>query len=432
MSFGAGSAIPVGVVTAQTGGAPPILVNTSLPLDVTPPPTVGASVGPVTNNGGPITSAVINSGNSANNYAISSTGVILIGLNGNANLRTTGTDVLTVTASNANGSSGPVTVTINRLQAPILAATTTLQATIGAPAGTNIGTVTNTGGVPTTETLTGTNSGNYAITTGGAVTTTVSPATVGTDNLTATASNASGTSTSAVTINRVQANVVPIITDNIFNLSIVAPSGYSGWGTVQSSQGTNITYAITQENGGAPTGRYAIGSTTGILSVTAAGSTALTTEGTDILIVTATNSQGQDSNSNSIRKWLDGFQTRPAGTAAQYPTFLNGLCRPPWKVAGVDYGVGFPAAQVFKTPGVTAPPAGVTVDAAGHTFNVTGAGVVVDGWDFSVGGGWNVFVTGSGCTVQNCNFKVGANLLDPVGMHGLNGLLQYCVIDGNS
>ncbi len=420
------------MVTAQTGGAPPILANTILPFDVTPAPTVGQTIGPVTNNGGPITSAVINSGNAANNYAISTAGVILVGLNGPANLTHTGTDVLTVTASNVNGSSGPVTVTVNRLQAPILPATSTMQATVGVAPPTTLGTVTNTGGVPTTEVLTGTNSGNYAITTGGVVTTTVAPAAAGTDNLTATATNASGSSASALTITRVQANVVPIITDNIFNLSIVAPSGYSGWGTVQSSQGTNITYAITQENGGAPTGRYAIGSTTGILSVTAAGSTALTTEGTDILIVTATNSVGQDSNSNSVRKWLDGYQTRPAGTAAQYPTFLNGLCRPPWKVAGVDYGVGFPSAQAFKTPGVTAPPAGVTVDAAGHTFNVTGAGVVVDGWDFSVGGGWNVFVTGSGCTVQNCNFKVGANLLDPIGMHGLNGLLQYCVIDGNS
>ncbi len=461
MSFGGGSAIPVGLIS-PSGPRPPVLADTTLPFDVTPPPplTVGATVGPVNNTGGALTNATITGGNTANNYAISTTGVILVGLNGPANLTHTGTDVLTVIGSNGVGNSGPVTVTVNRLQAPILPATSTMQATVGVAPPTTIGTVSNTGGVPTTEVLTGTNSGNYAITTGGVVTTTVAPAAAGTDNLTATATNASGTSSSALTITRVAAGVAPIITDKTFDLSIIPPTGYVGWGTVQSSQGTNISYVITQENGGAPTGRYDIGLQTGILTITATGHSQLTTEGSDILIVTATNSQGSDSSSNTIRKWLDGYQNRPVGVAAQYPTFLNGLCRPPWKVAGVDYGVGYgtlagagnllvdasanqlvdaagnllvdAASGAFNIPGVTTPPAGVTVNTTAHTFTVTGANVVVDSWDFSVGGGWNVFVTGAGCTVQNCNFKVGANLLDPIGMHGLNGLLQYCVIDGNS
>ena len=139
----------------------------------------------------------------------------------------------------------------------------------------------------------------------------------------------------------------------------------------------------------------------------------------------------------------DGFTNRPAGVAAQYPTLLNGLTRPAWNVPGVDYGVGYPAAfgttTLWKLPGTgantangtrTATPAGCSLNQSTHNFTVSGSGMVLDGWDFSVDGGWHVDVTGTNCVVQNCNFRTGTNLLDMFDMS--SGIVQYCVFDGNS
>src|SRR5689334_13722464 len=76
--------------------------------------------------------------------------------------------------------------------------------------------------------------------------------------------------------------------------------------------------------------------------------------------------------------YADGVSSAPAGAPIR-PTILNGYAvRPPWKVAGVDYAVG-------------------------------GSNVVLTGYDFSLGGGWEVIVQGANDTVRNSKFVVGPN-----------------------
>lgn len=127
----------------------------------------------------------------------------------------------------------------------------------------------------------------------------------------------------------------------------------------------------------------------------------------------------------------DGKAAAPAGTG-QFPTLLSGyVARASWCVAGVDYAVGF-ASFPTKTPGVTSPPAGMTCTSATHTCTTDNSGVTVDGWDFSVGGGWALTI-GNGTTVQNSNFVVGANALPPItsGGSSVTGFtIQNNVIDG--
>jgi hypothetical protein len=124
---------------------------------------------------------------------------------------------------------------------------------------------------------------------------------------------------------------------------------------------------------------------------------------------------------------------RAACVAAQYPALLNAeAIRPPWRVAGVDFGVGFPAGQAFKIPGVDAPPAGVTVDTGAHLFTVTGNGVLIDGWDFSVNNGWGFWVQGNNCIIQNSNFKSGSNGYNPLYVTGQSATVQHNVIDSNN
>lgn len=107
----------------------------------------------------------------------------------------------------------------------------------------------------------------------------------------------------------------------------------------------------------------------------------------------------------------DGYAGAPA-TPAQFPGMLSGYAkRPPWHVAGVDYGVGPPANQVYKTPGVDAMPSGASYNSGTHNITVSAANVVLDGWDMTVSGGIQVVGSGacSNITISNCKFLVGAN-----------------------
>ena len=114
--------------------------------------------------------------------------------------------------------------------------------------------------------------------------------------------------------------------------------------------------------------------------------------------------------------YTDGSpQVLPAGTP-QLATLLNGYAaRPPWEVAGVDYAVGIPTGTVLKNP-ATISMAGVSVNAATHTIYVTGSNVTLNGYDFSLAGGWGVYIE-SGATntvIENSNFLVGANQKVPI------------------
>lgn len=99
---------------------------------------------------------------------------------------------------------------------------------------------------------------------------------------------------------------------------------------------------------------------------------------------------------------LDGRLGAPAGTP-QFAGLLDSYpFRPPWKVAGVDYKVGidrsvYPTNGDLRAPG-SFTPAGCSW--SGNTLQIDGtggitSGVVVDGFDFTGGGGVNIYHTRS-------------------------------------
>jgi hypothetical protein len=87
--------------------------------------------------------------------------------------------------------------------------------------------------------------------------------------------------------------------------------------------------------------------------------------------------------------------------------------RPEHKVPSVDYPVGIPdSAFPLKDPfpsGAVAPAlAALGVSQGGANWLQTGLpGVVIDGWDFSLHGGFTLFITKNDVTVQHCKFQVG-------------------------
>lgn len=96
-------------------------------------------------------------------------------------------------------------------------------------------------------------------------------------------------------------------------------------------------------------------------------------------------------------------------------TLLNGYAATPTtSVAGVDYAVGVPAGTVLKDPS-TISMAGVSVDTVDHIININGSNVTLNGYDFSLNGGWQVSVnSGSNNTIENSNFAVGSNNQTPI------------------
>lgn len=109
--------------------------------------------------------------------------------------------------------------------------------------------------------------------------------------------------------------------------------------------------------------------------------------------------------------FADGCAGAPTGTI-QLPNLFSGYAtRPAWNVAGVDYYVGLPSNVTLKDPATAALPSGVTRNSSSHSFAVNSNNVTLDGWDFSLEGGW-IVTTGStisGLTIQNCNFFYGSN-----------------------
>src|SRR4051812_12397732 len=85
----------------------------------------------------------------------------------------------------------------------------------------------------------------------------------------------------------------------------------------------------------------------------------------------------------------DGFASAPIGTP-QFSNLLNGYAvRPDWSVAGVDYYVGAPSGTALKNP-ATISTSGVSVNAGAHIITVSGSNVMLDGYDFSLNGGWQI------------------------------------------
>ncbi len=129
----------------------------------------------------------------------------------------------------------------------------------------------------------------------------------------------------------------------------------------------------------------------------------------------------------------DGFANAPI-CAIQYPSLLDGYAHAPtWHVAGVDYCAGYPAATALKDPATIAI-SGVAINTSSKLVTITGNNVTLDGYDFSLAGGWGVVVNGGGALIQNSRFKAGANRNKPIlgGVASANLTVRYCSIDGNN
>lgn len=129
----------------------------------------------------------------------------------------------------------------------------------------------------------------------------------------------------------------------------------------------------------------------------------------------------------------DGAGNAPPG-APQLPNLLKGYRHPPpWRVAGVDYAVGIPSGKSLKDPTTIVMP-GVSLDRLHHFVRVTGNGVTLDGYDFSLHGGWGVYIDpgASGTLITNSKFMAGANNVIPIAAQAGAGSLtvQYCSFDG--
>lgn len=129
----------------------------------------------------------------------------------------------------------------------------------------------------------------------------------------------------------------------------------------------------------------------------------------------------------------DGFDHAPAGSP-QFPNLLNNyVVRPNWYVAGIDYAVG-PKTSVFKDPATISIP-GVTVDSQAHEIVVNADNITLDGYDFSLNGGWSVVVgeqlPAHNTIIINSKFQVGANKV-PM-LYGddasTNLYVGYCIFD---
>ncbi len=147
---------------------------------------------------------------------------------------------------------------------------------------------------------------------------------------------------------------------------------------------------------------------------------------------------GSGSVISTVSAFNDGSTGAPAGTP-QFPNLFTTnaapgsyATRPPWKVAGVDYHVGidrntYPTNASLKDPSSATLPSGVT--RTGTVMTISGNNVLLDGFDFSLGGGWELDVNGNNCTVQNCNWVATTFML---GVSGSGNLIQNCEFNVNA
>lgn len=121
----------------------------------------------------------------------------------------------------------------------------------------------------------------------------------------------------------------------------------------------------------------------------------------------------------------------------QYPSLLSSYTyRPAWSVAGVDYYVGLPSSIILKDPATMSIP-GTSVDLGNHRIIVdnTATNVVIDGYDFSLNGGWYVlnYTNVGTLTIKNSKFVVGSNHQTPI--NALSGTANVTILnntfDGN-
>jgi hypothetical protein len=130
----------------------------------------------------------------------------------------------------------------------------------------------------------------------------------------------------------------------------------------------------------------------------------------------------------------DGSAGASAGMP-QLPNLFSGYAiRPPWKVAGVDYHVGVPSGLALKDPSVPGNlPAGATL--RGHTIIVSANNVTLNGFDFSGGGGYGIYIDSGvlGTQITN-NFFVDSSSSTPIpvniGSGASDTYIAYNTING--
>ncbi len=119
--------------------------------------------------------------------------------------------------------------------------------------------------------------------------------------------------------------------------------------------------------------------------------------------------------------YADGSAGASAGTP-EVPTLFSGdAVRPPWQVAGVDYHVGVPSGMVLKDPSVSGNlPAGASLN--GQTIIVTGNNLTLNGFDFSGGGGYGIYIEPgvSGTQITN-NLFVDSSPTSPIPVNIASG-----------
>jgi hypothetical protein len=135
--------------------------------------------------------------------------------------------------------------------------------------------------------------------------------------------------------------------------------------------------------------------------------------GTAVIPVVEKSETGRGAIASERPEGDDGFSNAPV-CASQHSSLLQGYrVRPSWRVASVDYCVGFPANKVLKDPATISMP-GVAVDKASHIITVTGNVVTLDGYDFSLAGGWGVVTTAADTSILNSKFVAGSNANAPI------------------
>jgi hypothetical protein len=121
-------------------------------------------------------------------------------------------------------------------------------------------------------------------------------------------------------------------------------------------------------------------------------------ETTFTLTATATEQGAFGNTSSASASETVAVGAAAAGGTPQLPNlFSNYPVRPPWQVAGVDYYVGLPAGTKLKDPSAPgALPAGASID--GYLIYVAGNNVTLSGFDFSLHGGYGIYVAGASNT----------------------------------
>ena len=137
--------------------------------------------------------------------------------------------------------------------------------------------------------------------------------------------------------------------------------------------------------------------------------------------------------SGAIAAYLSGA-TYSTAAVAQYPALLSGYSyRPAWSVAGVDFYVGAPASKATKDP-ATIVVSGVTINTTARSVLITGDNVTLDGYDYTLSGGWYVETHAANTTLSNSKFLAqwtGGSSLIYGTTAASNLVVTNCTIDGN-